>query len=86
VRCRQFGQDHLPGFRIEPAEIVRLFIGKPQNAIVIEDGSVRVDFRAIGRAVLRDRTSSRIEFSNIPSGDRGEPDVTVFVGDQTVRT
>ena len=82
---RRFGQGHLAGLRIEAPDIVSLFVGEPQNAIVIEHWSVRIDLGAIGWPKLGDRTSLRIELADVTSGYRGEPNVAIFVGDQSVR-
>jgi hypothetical protein len=83
---RRFHQAHLAGFRIKTPDIVGLFVGKPQNAIVVEYGRVRVDLRAISRAILGDLATFRIKLPNVTPGNSGEPDVAVFVGDQPVRT
>ena len=60
MRGWQFGQAHRAGLRIETPDIVGFFVGKPQNAIVVEYGRVRIDLRAIRRAILGDLASLRI--------------------------
>src|ERR1700693_2321553 len=81
----RFRQSHLAGLRIEPPDVVSFFVGEPQNAIVIEYGRVRVDLGTAGWAILSNLTRLWIEFANVTSGDCGEPDVAIFVGDQAVR-
>src|SRR5207302_7003611 len=85
VRGRHFGQDDLAALRVETPDIVSLFVGKPQNSIVVEYGRVRVDAGTILRAILRNLAGLWIELANITARNRGEPDVSIFVGDQPVR-
>ena len=81
---RRFGQDHLASFRIKASDIVGLLICKPQNAIVVEYGRVRVDLGTSGWVILGDLTGFGVELADVTAGDCREPDVAFFVRDQTV--
>jgi hypothetical protein len=61
--------------------MVGLFIGEPQNAIVVEYGRVRVDLGSLRRVILGNRTCLGIELADVTAGDGGEPDVAFFVRD-----
>jgi hypothetical protein len=85
VCCRWFGQVHFAGLGIKAPDIVGLFVGEPQNSIVVEYGRVRVDFRSLRWAIFGDFAALGIELADVTAGDRGEPDVAFFVGHQAVR-
>ena len=86
VRRRNFGQAHLAGLRIDTPDVVRLFIGKPENAVVVEYRRVRIDLRAIGWAILGNASGLRIKLTKLARGNGGEPNVAIFIRDQPVRT
>ena len=85
VRRRRFDQGHLATFRIKTSDVVRLFVGEPQNTVRVEYGSVGVDLGSSRRTILGDLASLRVKFADVPSGDRCEPDVAVSIGDQSMR-
>ena len=43
MRRGRFGERHLAGLRIKASDVVGLFVGEPEKAIVVEDGRVGVD-------------------------------------------
>jgi hypothetical protein len=47
---------------------------------------VRVDLGAIGGTILSDLAGLGVELANVTAGDRREPNIPLFVGDQSVRT
>src|SRR5271166_992128 len=53
VRSRDLGQSHFAGFRVESPDIVGLFVGKPQNAVVIEGWCVWINLRAVVGTIFR---------------------------------
>ena len=85
VGCRHFHERHLAILGIEMADVIGLFVGEPESAIVIEGGRVWIDFGSVKWAIFCNLPRLRIELAHVSSGDRREPDVAVAVGDQTVR-
>ena len=86
MRRGRFGELHLAGCGIEASDVVGLFVGEPQDAVVIEDGRVWIDFGLVGRAVLADVAGLGVELADVSGGDRSEPDVALPVGDEAVRS
>src|ERR1700684_467573 len=53
---------------------------------MVECRRVRIDLGAIRWPILCDLASLRIELTDVTPGNRGEPDVAIFIGDQSVRS
>src|SRR5579864_3763166 len=82
---RSWGALQLYFFRagIKPPDKVSLLSCEPQNALLIEGGSVRVCLR-IRHWVLCDLACFWIQFADVMLEDSGEPDVSLMVGHQSV--
>src|SRR5262245_40805390 len=70
---------------IEPAYHVGLLHGKPQNAVAIENESMRVLRLWSGHWIFGDGTAPGIELADQRRAIAGKPDVAVFVFGEAVR-
>ena len=76
---------HLAGRRQDASDHVAHLQREPQRALLIEDRRVRIAGGRIGHPVLDLLAGLRIELADVTGQLRGEPDVSVLVGNQPMR-
>ena len=86
VRRRHFFQNDLSRFRIEAADEVAVLGSKEDHPVVIEHQAVRIFCARVRHRVFGYVAGARIEFADVGFEVSGEPDITVLVRSQTMRT
>src|SRR6202040_241178 len=79
-------QFYFPALGIKPPDHVPALYGKPQSAPAIENRGMRIISLLDWHFVLCDVASLRVELSYISTKVRGEPNVALTVGNQSVGT
>src|SRR5262249_3186822 len=77
-------QHDFAGARIKTSNEICLLGCKPQNSLLVENGSMRIGL-GIGHWILGYIAGPGIQFPNVVLEDGSEPDVSIAVCDQSMR-
>src|SRR5262249_40512953 len=84
-RSRRVHYLDVPGLGIEASDFVRTLHGEPQDPLLLEEGRMRIT-RMGGQFVFGELTRFGIELADVALRIRGEPNISIFVFNKTMRS